>query len=66
MLHRGTIHISTIEQYQRILDYSRQNIQGLDYLMMAVMEVPGVNWEVLGLRRQCGGKHWCVIFVHPH
>ena len=55
-----------IEQHQRMLDYSRQDLQGLEHLMKDVMEVPGIDWEDLGLGRQCGGKHWCVIFIHLH
>ena len=46
-----------IGQHQRMLDYSRQDLQGLGHLMKSVMKVAEIDWEDLGLGHQCGGKH---------
>ena len=57
VLHRMDCLWLHIDQHQRMLDYSRQDLQGLGHLMKNVMEVSGIYWEDLGLGHQCGGKH---------
>ena len=40
-----------IDQHQRMLDYPRQDLQGLGHFMKDFMEVFGIDWEDLGLER---------------
>ena len=46
-----------IGQFQWMLDYSRQDLQGFEHLTKDVIEVPGMDCEDRGLGRRCGGKH---------
>ena len=57
VLHRMDHLYLQIDQHQRMLDYSRQDLQSLGHLMEEVMNVSGVGWEDLGPGHQCGGTH---------